>query len=43
MATLPQRQRPFVEVLPILFHTNHPALPGFVSRDAPYGVAAYSP
>lgn len=43
VATLPQRQRPFVEVLPILFHTNHPALPGFVSRDAPYGVAAYSP
>ena len=43
LAALPQRQRPFIEVLPVLFHTNHPALPGFVSRDAPYGVAAYYP
>ncbi len=40
---LPQRQRPFIEVLPVLFHINHPALPGFVSKDAPYGIAGYSP
>jgi adenylate cyclase class 1 len=42
-SALPRRQRVFVEVLPLLFHTNHPALPGFVGKDTPCGIAAYSP
>jgi adenylate cyclase class 1 len=42
-AAVPRRQRAFVEVLPLLFHTNHPTLPGFVATDAPCGIAAYSP
>ncbi len=42
-ASLKKRQRIFVDVLPLLFHINHPALPGFVSKETPFGIADYSP
>lgn len=35
--------RQFLEILPLLFHVNHPLLPGFVSKDTPSGVAEYNP
>ncbi len=38
-----KRQRDFLDVLPLLFHVNHASLPGFISKDAPFGVTAYSP
>ena len=36
-------QRDFLELLPLLFHINHPALPGFVGSDTPAGIPNYSP
>lgn len=41
--TLRSRQRDVLEVLPLLFHINHPELPGFVSAATPVGVSDYSP
>ena len=40
---LRERQRDFLDVLPLVFHTNHPSLPGFVSKSTPAGVAEYRP
>jgi adenylate cyclase class 1 len=40
---LTTRQQRAVRVLPLLFHTNHPSMPGFTSRDVPSGIARYSP
>ncbi len=37
------RERLLVDVLPLLFHVNHPALPGWVSADAPAAIADYTP
>ncbi|BBA37157.1 adenylate cyclase [Methylocaldum marinum] len=37
------RQRSFLELLPLLFHCNHPMLPGFVSSETPAGIQDYSP
>ncbi|TPW15021.1 MAG: cyaA, partial [Halothiobacillaceae bacterium] len=42
-STLRERQRDFLELLPLLFHINHPSLPGFISKLTPAGVADYSP
>ncbi len=39
---LKKRQRIFVDLLPLLFHINHPALPGYVSEATPAGIADYS-
>lgn len=33
----------FLQALPILLHTNHPKLPGFVSLDTPCGFPKYMP
>ena len=41
--SLTPRQRDFIEVLALLFHINHPLLPGYVAKDAPAGVVNYSP
>ena len=41
--TLKKRQQVFVDMLPLLFHINHPALPGFVSKDGPSGISDFSP
>jgi len=40
---LPARQRIFLELLPFLFHVNHPMLPGFSAQDCPMGLAMYTP
>jgi len=37
------RQRVFIRLLPLLFHINHPMLPGYRSNTAPCGVCDYSP
>lgn len=37
------REQEFLELLPFLFHSNHPLLPGYVSKDAPAGIPDYSP
>lgn len=42
-STLRERQRDVFDVLALLFHTNHPSLPGFVSKSTPCGVAEYRP
>ncbi|MCF7969760.1 MAG: class I adenylate cyclase [Methylococcaceae bacterium] len=37
------RQRIFLNLLPLLFHQNHPLLPGFVSLDTLAGIPNYTP
>ena len=36
-------QRDFLSLLPLLFHVNHPLLPGYISKETPVGVPAYVP
>ena len=40
---LTRRQQLFLNVLPLLFHGNYPALPGFSSRDCPHGIEKFYP
>ncbi len=40
---LGDRQKIFIEVLPLLFHINHPMLPGYLTSKTPAGVAEYTP
>lgn len=40
---LDHRQSLFFDVLPLLFHVNHPLLPGFVSSTCPLGVSGFEP
>ncbi len=40
--TLSPRQQDVVEVIPLLFHLNHPLLPGYCGPETPYGIADYS-
>ena len=42
-ATMSGRQQAFVELLPLLFHVNHPLLPGYISQEVPAGVCDYVP
>lgn len=42
-ASLRERQRDFLDLLPLLFHSNHALLPGFISKDTPSGISDYSP
>ena len=42
-AALTERQQQFLQVLPLLFHINHPMLPGYVSHRTPAGVYHYTP
>lgn len=37
------RQRDFLDLLPLLFHCNHPMLPGYVSSETPAGIQDYVP
>ncbi len=41
--SLQHEQRAFLEVLPLIFHVNHPLLPGFVDTATPAGIAGYQP
>lgn len=41
--SMSMRHRDIIEVLPLLYHVNHPLLPGYVSQDAPKGVSSYEP
>ncbi len=41
--TLRARQRAFMELLPLLFHVNHPLLPGYESKKTIAGVSDYTP
>ncbi|GAB6043837.1 class I adenylate cyclase [Endothiovibrio diazotrophicus] len=36
-------QQAFLDLLPLLFHTNHPELPGYVDEETPAGLAEYQP
>lgn len=42
-AAMLKRQRPFLDLLPLLFHANDAALPGFISEHTPAGISDYSP
>lgn len=37
------RQRRVLEALPMLYHRNHPALPGYVGPDVPCGISGFRP
>ena len=41
--TMHPRQQAYVELVPLLFHVNHPLLPGYVSQETPAGVSDYTP
>ncbi len=41
--SLRSTQRPFLQVLPLLFHVNAPTLPGYVADQVPSGVFGYVP
>ncbi|HHH35949.1 MAG TPA: class I adenylate cyclase, partial [Gammaproteobacteria bacterium] len=40
---LRSRQRDVLDVLPLLFHSNHPSFPGYVSKTVPMGISDYAP
>ncbi|MCZ6895613.1 MAG: class I adenylate cyclase, partial [Gammaproteobacteria bacterium] len=40
---LTPRQRDFLDILPVLFHINHPLLPGYISKTTPFGICDYMP
>lgn len=42
-SALTYRQQAVLEVLPLVFHLNHPALPGYLDSDCPYGLSHYVP
>ncbi len=37
------RQLDFIELLPLLFHTNHPLLPGYIHKNTVAGIPDYNP
>ena len=43
LAALSERQQQFMALLPLLFHVNHPMLPGYISHLTPAGVQGYTP
>lgn len=43
IGALREKQAELLDLLPLLFHVNHPMLPGFASKDAPLGVWGYEP
>lgn len=43
LACLSDRQQQFLQLLPLLFHVNHPMLPGYINHDAVAGVHGYAP
>lgn len=43
LAALSERQQQFLLLLPLLFHVNHPMLPGYTSHLTPSGVQGFAP
>lgn len=43
LAALSERQQQFLALLPLLFHVNHPMLPGYISHLTPSGMQGYTP
>lgn len=41
--SLTDKQQKIFDVLPMLFHVNHPMLPGYVSQETPKGLANFTP
>jgi len=41
--SLRSRQQPFLDIVPLLFHINHPLLPGYISKETPAGIYDYQP
>ncbi|MDX2506529.1 MAG: class I adenylate cyclase [Gammaproteobacteria bacterium] len=41
--SLKRRQVDILQLLPLIFHINHPLLPGFVSTQCPAGIAKFIP
>lgn len=39
---LEDRQRMFIDALPLLFHENNEGLPGYLGNDTPTGICEYS-
>lgn len=42
-SALTYRQQVVLDILPLVFHLNHPSLPGYLDRDCPYGLSHYQP
>lgn len=42
-AGLAPRHQDILIVLPLLYHINHPLMPGYVAREVPIGVSGYEP
>ncbi|MGK0499652.1 MAG: adenylate cyclase class 1 [Oceanicoccus sp.] len=42
-SALGSRQQIFLELLPMMFHVNHPMMPGYVSHQTPAGLAGFNP
>ena len=40
-AALRPVQQEVIDVLPILFHVNHPGLPGYISEETPSDISNY--
>jgi adenylate cyclase class 1 len=43
LGELSPNKQEFIQLLPLLFHINHPMLPGFVKRETPKGIPSYTP
>ncbi len=43
LSALHEKHRTFLKILPLLFHTNHPMMPGYVSSSTPAGIRGYKP
>jgi len=43
LQTLTDRQQQFLKLIPLLFHVNHPLLPGYLSNQVPCGLVNYLP
>lgn len=41
--SLRPKQRQFLDILPLLFHVNNTALPGYLSKKVPVGISDYIP
>lgn len=42
-SALTYRQQAVLDLLPLVFHLNHPGLPGYSDNDCPCGIACYEP